>query len=146
MIIFKQSFTISLHIDWYISNKIFCWTYYVLNNIIYITWICFRDKSCINKDFLKNWVWSIISFIDSNYLFYMIEEENRKKPVLFNFENWGSRRNDNQHVKLQTEYRLYTYYNSTKYYLDIKGLKDYSKNLELRSTESKNTVKGSLHI
>ena len=116
------------------------------HKIIYtkILFLTFTFKNNIANN--PSSIFYFISFIDSNYLFYMIEEENRKKPVLFNFENWGSRRNDNQHVKLQTEYRLYTYYNSTKYYLDIKGLKDYSKNLELRSTESKNTVKGSLHI
>ena len=74
----------------------------------------------------------------------MIDEETGKKPVLLNFENSGNRRNDSQHVKLQTEYRLFTYFNNTKYYLNIKRLRECY--LELRSTENKNTVKGSWHI
>lgn len=104
----------------------------------------------LNQPFtLYNWrkkelLWYYnITYIDSLELKSLIGEEIGNKPVLFNFENEGSRRNDSQHVKLQTEYRLFTYLNNTKYYLN-KRLRD--SYLELRSTESKNTVKGSLHI
>ena len=67
--------------------------------------------------------------------------------MLFNFEKCGSRRNDSQHVKLLTEYRLFTYLINTKFYLDKEKLRDCEKYyLKLSSTESRNTVKGSLHI
>ena len=85
-------------------------------------------------------IFYFIEYIDSIELKSLIGKETRFEPVLFNFEKWGSRRNDSQHVKLLTEYRLYTYYNNTKYYLD-RDLGEYY--LKLSSTESKNTVKGS---
>ena len=81
-----------------------------------------------------------IKYIDSIYEHSLIDKETGRKPVLFNIENWGNRRNDSQHVKLLTEYRLYTYLNNTKYYFDQTFI---TYNLELRSSESKNTVKGS---
>ena len=69
-----------------------------------------------------------IYYIDSIKLNSLIDKETRERPVLLNFENTG-RRNDSQHVKLQTEYRLFTYYNNTKYYLDIARLDHFSSEL-----------------
>ena len=91
-------------------------------------------------------IFYFIEYIDSIDRYSLIDSKTIYKPVLLYFEKWGSRRNDSQHVKLLTEYRLYTYYNNKKYYLDKGGLINDFIILELRSIESKNTVKGSLHI
>ena len=87
-------------------------------------------------------IFYFIRYIDSIILKAIVDEETQLKPVLFNFDNSESRQNDSQHVKLQTEYRLFTYFNNIKYYLDIKIGND-DDDFELKSTYCKNTVKGS---
>ena len=85
-----------------------------------------------------------IDYIDSRKLDSLFDKETLHKPVLFSFENEGSRQRDNQYAKLQTEYRLFTYLNNTKYYLDMWLEAD--DLFDLRSTESKNMFKGCRHI
>ena len=98
---------------------------------------------------LPSSIFNFIEFIDSIYRGSLIDEETLLKPILFNFEREGSRPRDSQLVSPQTEYRLFTYLNNTKYYFNksSKGAENTRfYYFDLRSAESKNTVKGIRHI
>ena len=99
----------------------------------------------LNQPFvLYNWnkksiKYKDITYIDSKEIFDF-KNSSYSEAIRFYFEKEGSKSRDSQYISPQTEYKLFTYFNNVKYYLDATN----EFLLDLRSTKSKNTIKGKL--
>ena len=82
----------------------------------------------------------LVNKVDSQERWQAIDRSSFEIPILFYFEKEGNSSRGNLDVCSQEEYKLFTYLYEVKYYIDISQ----DKWLKLRSTESKNVIKGNL--
>ena len=90
-----------------------------------------------NRVFLINDIPNIDSILDPE-----LSSENQNDPLLFNFEKalW-SINDSNEYITTESEYKLYTYFNETKYYITVDSK---NKNLTLSSEENRDIIKSKL--
>jgi len=90
-----------------------------------------------NRVFLINDIPNIDSILDTE-----LSSKNQNDPLLFNFEKalW-SINDSNEYITTESEYKLYTYFNETKYYITVDSK---NKNLTLSSEENRDIIKSKL--